>query len=116
MGLKVGGFVASIPAHNYITVISLDSWHSRSKITVMTKFYSPNLGVNPEDPFARDGEDKLVRRAYWLGLSDQSIVLAMTQGVGVNIPNDQKKAHLDDIGRGHLIDDVCRQEILPPET
>ena len=116
MGLKVGGFVASIPAHNYITVISLDSWHSRSKITVMTKFYSPNLGVNPEDPFARDAEDKLVRRAYWLGLSDQSIVLAMTQGVGVNIPNDQKKAHLDNIGRGHLIDDVCRQEILPPET
>lgn len=82
----------------------------------MTKFYSPNLGVNPEDPFARDGEDKLVRRAYWLGLSDQSIVLAMTQGVGANIPNDQKKAHLNDIGRGHLIDDVCRQEILPPET
>ena len=82
----------------------------------MTNFYSPNLGINPEDPFARDVEDKLVRRAYWLDLSDQSIVLAMTQGVGANIPNDQKKAHLNDIGRGHLIDDVCRQEILPPET
>ena len=105
-----------MPVHNRITVISLDSWRSRSKITVMTNFYSPNLGINPEDPFARDVEDKLVRRAYWLDLSDQSIVLAMTQGVGANIPNDQKKAHLNDIGRGHLIDDVCRQEILPPET
>ena len=105
-----------ISGHFCITVILLDSRYSRSKIPVMTKYYSPNLGVNPEDPFARDAEDNLVRRAYWLGLSDQSIVLAMTQGVGVNIPNDQKKAHLNDIGRGHLIDDVCRQEILPPET
>ena len=82
----------------------------------MTKFFSPDLGINPEDPFARDMDNKLVRRAYWLGLSDQSIVLAMTQGVGANIPNEQKKTHLDDIGRGHLIDDICRQEILPPET
>ena len=95
--------------------ISLDSLHLLSKITIMTKFYSPNLGVNPEDPFARDAEDKLVRKTYWLGLSDQSIVLAMTQGIGANITNDQKKAHLEDIGRSHLIDDVCRQEILPPE-
>ena len=81
----------------------------------MSVFYSPNLGINPEDPFARDAEGTLVRRSYWLGLSDKSIVLAMTQGVGANIPNDQKKAHLTDIGRAHLLEDVCRQEILPPE-
>lgn len=81
----------------------------------MSKFYSPDLGVNPEDPFARDGDGVLVRRAYWLDLSDQSLVLAMTRGVGAHIPNDQKKEHLVDIGRGHLIDDVCIQEVLPPE-
>ena len=82
----------------------------------MNRFYSPDLGANPEDPFARDGEGALVRRAYWLGLSDQSILLAMTQGVGAHIPNEQKKAHLEDISRGYLIDDVCRQEVLPPEN
>ena len=82
----------------------------------MSLFYSPDLGINLEDPFARDADAKLVRRAYWLGLSDQSIVLAMTQGVGANIPNDQKKAHLNDIGRANLIDDICLQEVLPPET
>jgi len=82
----------------------------------MTLFYSPDLGVNPEDPFARDADGKLVRRAYWLDLSDQSIVLAMTQGIGANIPNDQKKAHLNDIGRAHLIDEIFRQEVLPPES
>ena len=82
----------------------------------MSLFYSPDLGVNPEAPFARDADAKLVRRSYWIGLSDQSIVLAMTQGVGANIPNDQKKAHLNDIGRAHLIDDICRQEVLPPES
>ena len=82
----------------------------------MSVFYSPDLGINPEDPFARDAEGKLVRRAYWLSLSDKSIVLAMTQGVGANIPNDQKKAHLNDIGRAHLLEDICLQEILPPEN
>ena len=81
----------------------------------MSEFYSPDLGANPEDPFARDAEGNLVRRSYWLGLSDRSIVLAMTQGVGANIPNEQKKAHLNDIRRQHLLEDVCRQEILPPE-
>ena len=81
----------------------------------MSKFYSPDLGANPENPFARDGDGVLVRRDYWLNLSDQSTVLAMTKGIGANIPNDQKKAHLEDIGRSDLIDDVCTQEVLPPE-
>ncbi len=82
----------------------------------MSDFYKPDLGANPEDPFARDQDDKLVRRAYWLGMSDQSVILAMTNGVGAHLPNEQKRAHLDDISRGHLIDDVCVQEILPPEN
>lgn len=81
----------------------------------MTNFYSPDLGANPENPFARDDTGKLVRRMYWLDMGDTSVVLAMTQGVGAPLTADQKRAHLDDIGRRHLIDQVCTQEILPPE-
>ena len=81
----------------------------------MTKFYNPDLGANPDDPFARDADGKLVRRSFWLDMSDRSLVLAMTNGVGAHIPNEQKRAHLGDLGRAHLIDDVCVQEILPPE-
>ena len=46
----------------------------------MIEYYSPDLGKNPEDPFARDASGQLVRRSYWLGLSDRSVVLAMTMG------------------------------------
>ncbi|HCH55525.1 MAG TPA: hypothetical protein DEV64_00420 [Rhodospirillaceae bacterium] len=81
----------------------------------MTNFYSPDLGADPENPFARDDTGKLVRRMYWLDMGDTSVVLAMTQGVGAPLTADQKRAHLDDIGRRHLIDQVCTQEILPPE-
>jgi len=81
----------------------------------LTNFYRPDLGANPEDPFARDETDKLVRRAYWLDMGDTSVVLAMTQGVGAHLHNEQKRAHLEDIGRGHLIEQVCTQEVLPPE-
>lgn len=81
----------------------------------MARFYQPDLGKNPDDPFARDQDGKLVRRAFWLDMSDQSLVLAMTQGIGANLTNDQKRAHLADLGREHLIDRVCVTEILPPE-
>ena len=81
----------------------------------MTQFYKPDLGANPDNPFARDDEGKLVRRGYWLDLSDRSLILAMTSGVGANLPNSEKVAHLADIGREHLVEDVCVQEILPPE-
>ena len=80
----------------------------------MANFYKPDLGANPDDPFARDETDKLVRRAYWLDMGDQSVVLSMTQGIGANLQNDYNRVHLEDIGRAHLIDDVCVQEILPP--
>ena len=39
----------------------------------------------------------------------------MTQGVGAHLTNEQKRAHLLDIGRDSLIDQICIQEILPPE-
>ena len=82
----------------------------------MAQFHQPDLGANPENPFARDADGKLVRRTFWLDMSDRSVVLAMTQGVGANITNEQKRAHLDDIGRTHLFDQICVQEIIPPEA
>ncbi|HCP01501.1 MAG: hypothetical protein CL573_07660 [Alphaproteobacteria bacterium] len=81
----------------------------------MSDFYSPDLGQNPDDPFARDAEGRLVRRSFWLDMSDKSVVMAMTQGVGADLANQHKRAHLDDISRGHLVDQICIQEILPPE-
>jgi hypothetical protein len=45
----------------------------------------------------------------------RSVIMAMTQGVGAHLTNDQKRAHLTDIGRALLIDDACIREILPPD-
>ncbi len=81
----------------------------------MTQFYQPDLGTNPDDPFARDADGKLVRRGYWLDMSDRSLILAMTSGIGANLENPEKRAHLADIGREQLVDEVCVQEVLPPE-
>lgn len=81
----------------------------------MADFYSPDMGANPDNPFARDADGKLVRRGLWLDMSDRSLVLAMVQGIGANLTNEQKRAHLDDIGRAQLIDDICVQEIIPPD-
>ena len=82
----------------------------------MTRFYQPDLGSEPDSPFARDANNKLIRRSYWLDMNDRSLVLAMTQGLGANLTNDEKRAHLADLKREHLIDRVCIQEILPPEN
>jgi hypothetical protein len=48
-------------------------------------------------------------------MTDRSLVLAMTQGLGAHLTNDEKRAHLGDLKREHLIDQVCIQEILPPD-
>ncbi len=80
----------------------------------MPNFYEPDLSANRDDPFARGEDGKLVRRGFWLDMGDQSLVLAMKQGVGARLSSQEKRAHLADIGREHLVDDVC-QEILPPE-
>jgi hypothetical protein len=41
--------------------------------------------------------------------------MVITQGIGAHLTNDEKRAHLIDVKREHLIDQVCIQEILPPE-
>jgi hypothetical protein len=82
---------------------------------VSPPFYSPELRAGDDSPFVRDVENKLIRRGFWLDMSDRSLVLAMTQGIGAHLTADQNRAHLRDVKREHLIDDVCVQEILPPE-
>jgi hypothetical protein len=81
----------------------------------MEQFYQPDLSENIDNPFVRDGNNKLVRRSYWLDMNDRTLVMVMTNGIGANLTNDEKRAHLADLRREHLIDQVCIQEILPPE-
>ena len=81
----------------------------------MPRFYEPDLGANPDSPFARDASGKLIRRSYWLDMTDRTLVMVMVNGIGAHLTNDEKRAHLIDLKRDHLIDQVCVQEILPPE-
>jgi hypothetical protein len=81
----------------------------------MPRYYEPDLTVDPNSPFVRDAANKLVRRGYWMDMNDHTLVMVMTQGIGANLTNDEKRAHLVDLKREHLIDQVCTQEILPPE-
>jgi hypothetical protein len=81
----------------------------------MSRFCEPDLTVDPDSPFIRDASNKLVRRSYWMDMPDTTLMMVMTQGIGANLTNDEKRAHLTDLKREHLIDQVCPQEILPPE-
>jgi hypothetical protein len=81
----------------------------------MPLYYEPDLTVDPNSPFVRDAANKLVRRGYWMDMNDRTLVMVMTQGIGANLTNDEKRMHLADLKREHLIDQVCTQEILPPE-
>jgi hypothetical protein len=56
----------------------------------MTRFYQSDLGAEPDNPFARDANNKLVRRSYWLDMNDRSLVLALTQDWGS--PYKRRKA------------------------
>ena len=78
----------------------------------MTRFYQPDLSTDLDSPFIRDGKDKLIRRSYWLDMDDRTLVMVMVNGIGANLTNEQKRAHLTDLRREHLIDQVCIQEIL----
>jgi hypothetical protein len=81
----------------------------------MPRYYEPDLTSDPNSPFVRDAANKLVRRGYWMDMNDRTLVMVMTQGIGANLSNDEKRAHLVDLKREHLIDQVCTQEILPPQ-
>jgi hypothetical protein len=87
----------------------------KNRLTFMTRYYEPDLTVDPNSPFVRDAANKLVRRGYWMDMNDRTLIMVLTQGIGANLTNDEKRAHLIDLKREHLIDQVCTQEILPPE-
>jgi hypothetical protein len=88
---------------------------TNTEMRMAIRFYEPDLTSNPDSPFVRDGDNKLIRRSYWLDMDDRTLVMVMTQGIGANLTNDEKRAHLTDIKRQHLIDQICVQEILPPQ-
>ena len=52
----------------------------------MKVMHAPLLSTRPwyepDSPFARDANNKLVRRSYWLDMNDRSLVMVMTQGLG----------------------------------
>jgi len=50
-----------------------------------------------------------------MDMNDRTLVMVMVNGIGANLTSDEKRAHLIDLKRQHLIDQVCIQEILPPE-
>jgi hypothetical protein len=70
-----------------------------------TRFYEPDITIYPDSPFLRDGSEKLF--ADSLGMNDRTLVMVMTQRIGANLINDEKRAHLIDLKREHLIDQVC---------
>jgi hypothetical protein len=81
----------------------------------MPRYHEPDLTIDPNSPFVRDATNKLVRRGYWMDMNYRTLLMVIMQGIGANLTNDEKRAHLIDLKREHLIDQVCTQEILPPE-
>jgi len=41
----------------------------------MTRFYEPDLTVDPNSPFVRDASNKLVRRSYSMDMTDNALVM-----------------------------------------
>jgi hypothetical protein len=60
----------------------------------MARFYQPNPSQNIDSPFVRDGDNKLVRRCYWLNIDDRTLVMMMVNGIGENLTNDRKKERI----------------------
>jgi hypothetical protein len=82
----------------------------------MSRFYEPDLTVDIDSPFVRDASAKFVRRAYWMDMDDRTLVLVMVNGIGAHLTSDEKRTHLSDLCREHLIDQICVREILPPDS
>ena len=48
-------------------------------------------------------------------MNDQILVMVMVNGIGAHLTKDEKRAHLVGLKREHLFDQVCVQEIIPPQ-
>ena len=79
------------------------------------KYYKPDFSIDPNSPFARDAQNRLVRKSYWYDMTDASIISLFNTGIGASLDNEEKRNHLKDIKRDYLIEEVCLQEVLPPE-
>jgi hypothetical protein len=73
------------------------------------------LTENPDSPFIRDGFEQACSAKLLDGYAGYHLGDGHDQGIGANLTNDEKRAHLTDLEREHLIDQVRPQEILPPE-
>ena len=89
---------------DHMAVNQADSNGAHSNVAIhvagvwsMPRYYEPDLTVDPNSPFVRDAANKLVRRAYWMDMNDRTLVMVMTQGIGANLTNDEKRAHLIDL-------------------
>ena len=60
-------------------------------------FTNPTLALTPIALSHEMLPNKLIRRSYWLDINHRTLVM------------------VNDLKRDHLIDQVCVQEILPPE-
>jgi hypothetical protein len=80
----------------------------------MARFYQPDLSHDIDSPFIRDGADRLVRRSYWLDMNDRTLVMVMVNGIGANLTNDEKRAHLADLRREHLIVPLDFENAIAP--
>ena len=56
----------------------------------MTRLYELDLTVNPNSPFVRDASNKLVRRAYWMDMTDPTFLMVMTKGIGANLTKKKR--------------------------
>ena len=81
----------------------------------LPRFYEPDLGVDPDSPFVRDAANKLVRRGYWMDMDDRTLVMVMVNGIGAHLTNDEKRAHLVDLRREHLIDQCAFRRFYRPK-
>jgi hypothetical protein len=43
--------------------------------SLVAQFYQPDLSENIDSPFTQDGNNKLVRRSYWLDMNDRTLVV-----------------------------------------
>ena len=55
----------------------------------MARFYAPDYSTTLDSPFARDADNKLVRRSYWMDMSDKTLVMVMVNGIGANLTNEE---------------------------
>jgi hypothetical protein len=56
----------------------------------MSRFYHPDLADNIDSPFVHDGNNKLIRRSYWLDMDDRTLVMLMTKGIGASLTNETR--------------------------